>query len=167
MQKQSYTYGRVANPTRAALEANLAALENAAHAVAFASGVAAADAILRSRLRTGERVLASVDLYGGNRRLLESIYEPAGIQVQFVDMTDLEAVTKALQEPVQTPLGLRRLPIHYCAFWTLGHSATWHMPHSAAVVVGQHVCNALAAEATGPGGRSSAAFDDKVSGRTL
>ena len=132
--KQSYTYGRVANPTRAALEANLAALENAAHAVAFASGVAAADAILRSRLRTGERVLASVDLYGGNRRLLESIYEPAGIQVQFVDMTDLEAVTKALQEPVQTlwietptnPL-LRILDIR--ALSDLAHA------HSAAVVV--------------------------------
>ena len=98
---QSYTYGRVANPTRAALEANLAALENATHAVAFASGVAAADAILRSGLRSGEQVLASIDLYGGTSRLLKSIYEPAGIKVQFVDMTDLEAVANALKKPVR------------------------------------------------------------------
>lgn len=97
---QEFTYSRVGNPTRRALEINLAALENAAHAVAFASGVAAADAILR-KLRPGDRVLASIDLYGGNRRLLKAIYEPVGIHVEFVDMTNLQVVAKALEQSVQ------------------------------------------------------------------
>lgn len=97
---QEFTYGRVGNPTRRALESNLAALENAAHAVAFASGVAAADAILRN-LRPGDRVLASIDLYGGNRRLLKAIHEPIGIRVEFVDMTNMEAVASALKQSVR------------------------------------------------------------------
>ncbi|MDE2731108.1 MAG: PLP-dependent aspartate aminotransferase family protein [Bacteroidota bacterium] len=96
---QDYSYGRVGNPTRAALESNLAALENARHAIAFASGVAAADAILR-RLQPGDRVLASMDLYGGNRRLLKTMHEPVGIQVEFVDMTDLPTVDRALAQSV-------------------------------------------------------------------
>ncbi len=92
---QPFEYGRVTNPTRSALEANLAALENAEHAVAFSSGVAAADAILRT-LRPGDHVLASRDLYGGNYRLLTAVHGPAGIPTTFVDMTCTNVVAAAL-----------------------------------------------------------------------
>ena len=130
---QEYTYGRVGNPTRSALEANLAALENAAHAVAFASGVAAADAILR-RLRPGDQVLASLDLYGGNRRLLKKIHEPAGVGVRFVDMKNLDAVAAELQKPtrlmwVETPSNPLIRILDIAALSKLAHA------HDASVVV--------------------------------
>ena len=130
---QDYSYGRVGNPTRAALESNLAALENARHAIAFASGVASADAILR-RLHLGDRVLASRDLYGGNRRLLKAIHEPVGIQVEFVDMTDLEAVAGALAQSitmvwVETPTNPLLRVLDIAALSELAHA------HSATVVV--------------------------------
>lgn len=92
---QSFEYGRVSNPTRAALETNLAALEDARHAVAFSSGVAAADAIVRT-LRPGDHVLASSDLYGGNFRLLTAVHASAGLRTTFVDMTRLDVVAAAL-----------------------------------------------------------------------
>lgn len=92
---KGYEYARVSNPTRTALEANLAALEGAAHGVCFASGLAAEDAILR-RLRPGEHVLATNDLYGGTHRLMRHVFEPFGIRFSFVDMTDLAAVEAAL-----------------------------------------------------------------------
>ena len=92
---KGFEYGRVSNPTRTALEANLAALEGASHAVAFASGVAAADAILKC-LRPGDHVLCSSDLYGGNYRLLTRVYAPLGILSSFVDMRDLDAVQQRM-----------------------------------------------------------------------
>ncbi len=95
-QHQGYEYSRVSNPTRTALEANLAALEGAAAAVCFASGVAATDAVLRG-LRPGDHVVASNDLYGGTFRLFTQVYEPFGLHFSFVDMTRLENVEQALR----------------------------------------------------------------------
>ncbi len=92
---KGHEYARVSNPTRAALEANLAALEGAAHGIVFASGVAAADAILKV-LGPGRHILASNDLYGGNYRLFQEVYGPFGIESYFVDMTDLETVQQAI-----------------------------------------------------------------------
>jgi cystathionine beta-lyase/cystathionine gamma-synthase len=92
---QGHEYARVSNPTRSALEANLASLEGAAHGVAFASGVAATDAVLR-RLRPGDHVVASNDLYGGTYRLMRQIHEPVGTRFTFVDATDAEAVRAAI-----------------------------------------------------------------------
>ncbi|MDX1531141.1 MAG: cystathionine gamma-synthase [Rhodothermales bacterium] len=94
---KGHEYGRVTNPTRSALEANLAALEGAAHGVCFGSGLAAIDAILK-RLRPGDRVVATNDLYGGTYRLMRQVYEPFGLRFRFVDMTDLDAVEEALAE---------------------------------------------------------------------
>lgn len=94
---QGHAYARVSNPTRSALEANLAALEEAREAICFASGVAATDAILR-RLPPGSRVVASNDLYGGTYRLMRQVIEPFGIRCAFVDMTDLEATAAAIAE---------------------------------------------------------------------
>lgn len=104
---KGYEYSRVSNPTRTALEENLAALEGARHGICFSSGVAATDAICKS-LRPGDRVVAMNDLYGGTVRLFRQVYEPFGITFSFVDMTDLEAVEEALTEDtklmwVETP----------------------------------------------------------------
>ncbi len=94
---KGYEYARVSNPTRTALEGNLAALENARFAVSFASGVAGIDAILKN-LRPGDHVVAINDLYGGTYRLFRQVFEPFGLTFSFVDMTDLEAVEQAFTD---------------------------------------------------------------------
>ena len=92
---RGYEYSRVSNPTRTALERNLAALENATHGVAFASGVAAGDAILRC-LSRGDHVLCSRDLYGGNYRLIRQVHGES-LQSAFVDLRDSEDVHNNIQ----------------------------------------------------------------------
>ncbi len=91
---QGYEYARVSNPTRTALEENLAALEDAAHGICFSSGVAATDAVLRT-LRPGDHVVATDDLYGGTYRLMRQAFEPFGIRFTFADLTDPAAVAAA------------------------------------------------------------------------
>lgn len=91
---QGYEYARVSNPTRTALEQNLAALEGAAEGICFASGLAAVDAMLK-RLRPGDHVVATSDLYGGTYRLMRQVFEPFGLRFSFVDMTDLDAAEAA------------------------------------------------------------------------
>ena len=93
---KGHEYGRVSNPTRTALEQNLAALEGARHGICFASGVAGTDAIIKS-LRPGDHVIAVNDLYGGTYRLFKQVYEPFGIEFSFVDMTDIEATEAAIR----------------------------------------------------------------------
>ncbi|HET6498388.1 MAG TPA: aminotransferase class I/II-fold pyridoxal phosphate-dependent enzyme, partial [Coriobacteriia bacterium] len=90
-----YEYSRSGNPTRAALEQCLAALEGAAHGLAFASGLAAETAVL-SVLGPGDHVVAGEDLYGGTVRLLRAVMAPLGIDTTFVDMTDMDAVASAI-----------------------------------------------------------------------
>ena len=92
-----HEYARVSNPTRSALEANLAALEGAAEGICFASGLAAVDALLK-RLRPGDHVVATNDLYGGTYRLMRQVFEPFGLTFSFVDMTDLDAVEQAMTD---------------------------------------------------------------------
>ena len=94
---QGHEYARVSNPTRSALEANLASLEGAEHGVAFASGVAAIDAVLR-RMRPGDHVVSTDDLYGGTYRLMRQVFEPYGIEFTFTDLTDPEAVADAMTD---------------------------------------------------------------------
>jgi len=84
---KGYGYSRVSNPTRTALEGNLAGLEQARHGVAFSSGVAGIDVIMKS-LRPGDHVVATADLYGGTYRLMTEVFEPLDIEVSFVDMDD-------------------------------------------------------------------------------
>ncbi|MHB1534840.1 MAG: cystathionine gamma-synthase [Acidimicrobiales bacterium] len=91
---RGYEYGRAANPTRAALEACLASLEGASYGMAFASGLAAEDAVLRL-LAPGDHVLLSDDAYGGTYRLLHRVWGPFGIEHSTVDLTDLDAVAAA------------------------------------------------------------------------
>ncbi|MBA2280711.1 MAG: cystathionine gamma-synthase, partial [Acidimicrobiia bacterium] len=89
-----FEYGRSGNPTRAALERHLAALEGAAHGFAFASGLAAEDALLRL-LEPGDHVLLPDDAYGGTIRLANRLHGPKGVVVDTVDLTDLAAVAAA------------------------------------------------------------------------
>lgn len=94
--RAGYEYGRSGNPTRHALEEQLAALEGGRHGVSFASGLAAEDALLRAALRPGDEVLLGNDVYGGTYRLLARILGPWGVSLRVVDMSDLEAVAAAL-----------------------------------------------------------------------
>ncbi len=90
-----YEYARTQNPTRSVLEKNLAALENGSHAVCFASGLAAMDAVIKL-LKSGDEVIACNDLYGGSYRLLTKVYEKFGVRSRFVDMSDPAEVEKAM-----------------------------------------------------------------------
>jgi cystathionine gamma-lyase len=123
---QGYAYARSENPTRSALEANLAALEDARFGLAFASGLAAVNNVL-NLLEAGDHVVSCTDLYGGSYRLFTKLYARLGITFTFVDTTDLAAVEQALQrrtrllwlESPSNPL-LRVTDIAACA--ALAHS---------------------------------------------
>ena len=92
----AYTYSRYGNPTVAAWERALAALEGAAGAVAFASGMAAIQAIfIVTALETGRPVLASRELYGATQTLLGGILRSAGVRSELVDISDLDQVRQA------------------------------------------------------------------------
>lgn len=93
----AYDYTRSGNPTRSVLERELAALEDGAHACAFASGMAALSAV--TRLAARGRIVAGLDLYGGTHRLLARVCTPLGIEVERVDLTDLAAAERALARP--------------------------------------------------------------------
>jgi len=92
----TYEYSRSGNPTRTALETHLAVLEGAPHGFAFASGLAAEDALLRL-VTAGDHVLLPHDAYGGTIRLARQVHAPAGLLVDTVDLTDLEAMAAAWQ----------------------------------------------------------------------
>ncbi len=88
---RGYEYSRSGNPTRSALERHVAGLEGAAHGLAFASGLAAEDALLRL-LGPGEGLLLSDDAYGGTYRLAARVHAPAGLGVRTARLSDLDAV---------------------------------------------------------------------------
>ncbi|HEX8899061.1 MAG TPA: aminotransferase class V-fold PLP-dependent enzyme, partial [Chthoniobacterales bacterium] len=91
-----YIYGRSANPNRNALEQALAALEGGEEAAAFASGLAASSAVLQS-LASGDHVVAPRDVYHGMTKLLREIYIRWGLEVTFVDMTNVADVKNAIR----------------------------------------------------------------------
>ena len=91
---RGYQYSRTANPTRAALEACLASLEGSAFGYAFASGVAAADGVLR-QLRPGQHLLLSTDGYGGTHRLVSRVHQPNGLMFDALDLGDPVALEAA------------------------------------------------------------------------
>jgi cystathionine gamma-synthase len=92
-----YEYSRTANPTRAALEDCLAALEHGTRAFAFASGMAAEDCLLRTLCKPGDHVLIPTDAYGGTYRLFDKVLKPWGLTYEAVPQTDLDAVRAALE----------------------------------------------------------------------
>ena len=104
---KGFQYSRTGNPTRKALEDNLAALENGRFGLCFGSGLAAIDAILKT-LKTGDEVISTNDLYGGSYRLFTKIFEKYGIKFTFVSMNDMSEVERAVSKKtkllwVETP----------------------------------------------------------------
>jgi cystathionine gamma-lyase len=93
---KGYDYGRHGNPTRTALETCLAALEGGRHCLAFASGMAAVDAALRL-LHPGDQLVLAEDIYGGTWLLVEELFRPSGILVDYVDARDPALVEAALR----------------------------------------------------------------------
>ncbi len=94
---KGYDYARSNNPTRAVLENLIAGLEKGARGLAFASGLAAIDAILKL-LQSGDEIIAVDDIYGGAFRLFEQVYKKFGIHVNYVDAANPENVFQALNE---------------------------------------------------------------------
>ena len=94
-QHKGFEYGRTHNPTRLALERNIAAIEGGEAAFAFASGMAAIDAIL-TRLESGDHLVVSDNTYGGTFRLFERVRRKFGLDFTYVDTSDLGAIDKAL-----------------------------------------------------------------------
>jgi cystathionine beta-lyase len=92
-----YEYSRAANPTRTALENALASIENGTRGLAFSSGLAATDCILRG-FKAGDEVIAMDDLYGGTYRMFSRIYKDSGIKFHFVDMTDIAKLKSLINE---------------------------------------------------------------------
>jgi cystathionine beta-lyase len=92
---RGYDYARSNNPTRAVLEQSIAGLENGARGLAFASGLAAIDAVLKL-LKSGDEILAVDDIYGGAFRLFEQVYKKFGVTVNYVDAGDPENIFHAL-----------------------------------------------------------------------
>jgi cystathionine beta-lyase/cystathionine gamma-synthase len=93
---KGYCYARTGNPTRSALEENLAALENARHGLAYASGMSAIHAVL-SLLSQGDHVVSTRDLYGGAWRIFTKVFARFGVEFTFVDTTSTTNVEKAIR----------------------------------------------------------------------
>lgn len=94
---KGYEYARSQNPTRQALETALAVIENGQYGLAFSSGVAATDAVIKL-LSPGDEVIAANDMYGGTYRLFTKVFEKFGIRFTYVDTTDPSNVSKAISE---------------------------------------------------------------------
>jgi cystathionine beta-lyase len=104
---KGFEYSRTHNPTRQALEKSLASIENGKHGLAFGSGLAAIDAVLKL-LKPGDEVVSTNDLYGGSYRLFTKIFEGFGIKFHFIGMSDVNEVSKAINKKtkliwVETP----------------------------------------------------------------
>jgi cystathionine gamma-synthase len=95
---EGYEYSRTANPTRGALEECLAALEGGTRSLAFASGMAAEDCLLRTVCRPGDHVLIPGDAYGGTYRLIDKVFQAWGVTYRPVPVSDPAAVRNALQD---------------------------------------------------------------------
>lgn len=93
---KGFCYARTGNPTRSALEENLAALEGARHGLAFSSGMAAIHAVL-SLLRRGDHVVSTQDLYGGAWRIFTKVFSRFGIDFTFVDTSNPAAIEAAIR----------------------------------------------------------------------
>ncbi|MFI5591586.1 cystathionine gamma-synthase [Amycolatopsis sp. NPDC051758] len=92
-----YEYSRTANPTRTALEEALASVEGGRHALAFASGMAASDVVLRSTLRPGDHLVLGNDAYGGTFRLIDKVLSLWGVEHTVADLGNLDEVRAAIR----------------------------------------------------------------------
>lgn len=104
---KGFEYSRSANPTRTALENSLASIENGTYGLAFASGLAAIDAVIKL-LNPGDEVVSTNDLYGGSYRLFKQVFEKFGITFHFIGMQSLDTIESKINDStkllwVETP----------------------------------------------------------------
>ena len=104
---KGFEYSRTGNPTRHALESNLAAIENGKYGACFGSGLAAIDCVIKM-LNPGDEVISTNDLYGGSYRIFKTIFEKYGIKFHFVDMLNIENISNVINDKtkliwVETP----------------------------------------------------------------
>ncbi len=118
---KGYGYARGKNPTRVALEKNLAALEDGKHAICFSSGMGATDAVIKL-LNPGDEVITGDDLYGGSYRMFTKVFAKYGIKFHFINMTDANNIGKYLNEKtkliwIETPTNptMQIVDIEACA----------------------------------------------------
>ena len=159
---KGFEYARTSNPTRLALERNLAALEGAQFGYAFASGMAAIDATLRL-IKGGEHVIVSDNTYGGTFRLFKRVLANYGIEFEFVDTCEVTNVEAAIKDNtrmvfVETPTNPVMIVTDLKAVSDVAHAA-------GARSLRQHLHVALPAKASGIRRGHRRAFDDQVSER--
>ncbi|WP_423918718.1 cystathionine gamma-synthase [Frigoribacterium sp. 2-23] len=124
-----YEYARSANPTRDSLQTLLADLEGGTAAFSFASGLSAEDALLRSVLKPGSRIVMGNDVYGGTHRLVSRVHVPWGVTLDTVEMSDLDAVRAAVRPGetdvlwVETPSNPLMKISDIAALAEIGHAA--------------------------------------------
>ncbi len=164
---KGYEYSRTGNPTRTALEACLAALEGAEFGLAFASGMAATDTLLRL-VEPGEHVLVGDDVYGGTYRLFDKVLQTYGLAFSYVDMSDLEAVMAALRPEtrlvwLETPTN----PLLKVADVAAICTRVREFEPQGAGGGGQHLRHSISAAATGAGRPLRRAQHHQVPGRSL
>jgi len=94
---KGYAYARGKNPTRSALEQNVASLEKAKYGLCFSSGMGAIDTVIKL-LKPGDEVIATQDLYGGSYRMFTKVFEPLGIKFKFVDLYDANNLLKHVSD---------------------------------------------------------------------
>lgn len=131
---RGFDYSRTNNPTRARLEAVLADLEGVAHAAAFASGLAAENAVLQAWLKPGDEVVVPQDVYGGTYRILTRVFQPQGCVIRQIDVGNPEALAVALSARtrlvwLESPTNPRLLVYDIAAIAAAAHA------HGALVVV--------------------------------
>jgi cystathionine gamma-synthase len=106
--EQAYEYARSGNPSRSSLEEQMASLEDAAYAYAFASGLAAEDAVIRALVAPGEHIVLPLDAYGGTFRLVDRVHQPTGVDYATTDISDTAQLDAVWREEtrlvwVETP----------------------------------------------------------------
>ncbi len=127
---QGYAYARGKNPTRDALQKNIAALENGKHCLCFSSGMGAIDAVIKL-LRPGDEVITGDDLYGGSYRMFTKVFANYGIRFHFVKMTDAQNIrnditanTKLIWAETPTNPTMQIIDIKACAAIAKEHELT-------------------------------------------
>ncbi|HXX21213.1 MAG TPA: PLP-dependent aspartate aminotransferase family protein [Candidatus Acidoferrum sp.] len=126
-QDKGFSYSRTNNPTRQRLETVLAALEGVDYCAAFASGLAAENAVLQAYLRPSDEIIIPRDVYGGTYRILNRVYQSFGIVTKQIDTSDLKAVEAALSSRtrivwIESPTNPRLLITDIAAVARLAHA---------------------------------------------